>query len=119
MNKFYLIKTGAVLASLLLLVSCDPQTCGTAYITNKSSDTVEIVNIYNGSEFLAPEATQTIGPRCGRGTGVTPTSMDLMDTLRRDTILCKKDIRNDKNWMTTKISRYNYEHRFVITDQDF
>lgn len=120
MNKIYLIKAAVVLTSLLLLTSCDPETCGTAYITNKSSDTVELIRPGSEPKSLAPDQVDETGPVCGIGRGQTAYSIiSGLEKVQRDTVPCKRDIRIDTNWTTTKSSKYKYEHRFVITDQDF
>lgn len=107
--------------AVLLLASCDPQTCGTSFVINQTSDTLYIEKM-NGEldTVLAPGQIAVNGPRCGLGDGQTPYEMlGDIDKLRKDTVLCKKDIRDNKNWTTTQPGKYDYEHRFVVTDNDF
>ena len=109
-----------LLASILALTSCDPQTCGTAYIVNQASDTLFIEQPGREATAIAPAARWESGPVCGLGAGQTPASMLLSITrLSKRGVACKKELGNDHNWTTTQTDKYDFEHRFTVTDADF
>lgn len=110
-----------LLTGVLLLASCDPQTCGLYLIENQSTGVVVVNRGTIDPVTLAPGGREQIGPVCRLGdAALSPTSVVTSESkLMRDTVLCKKDIREERNWTTTKQGKYDYEHRFTVTDADF
>lgn len=104
-------------------LSCDPQTCGTDFIENHSSDTVflyradsvtvDTVLAGRGIEF-AP-----VCGCCGAPGGQEPEHSYQYLYVRNADTVCKKDIRNPEDWNSAKTERLKWEHRFTITDADF
>jgi hypothetical protein len=112
-----------VIILTVVFCSCDPQTCGTDFIENHSSDTVflyradsvtvDTVLAGRGIEF-AP-----VCGCCGVPGGQQPEHSYQYLYVRNTDTVCKKDIRNPEDWISAKIERLKWEHRFTITDADF
>jgi hypothetical protein len=120
------MKTVLKLATFCLalpFLSCDPETCGTDFIENHSSDTVflyradsvtvDTVLAGRGIEF-AP-----ICGCCGAPGGQQPEHSYQYLYVRNVDTVCKKDIKDYRNWNSAKTERLKWEHRFTITDADF
>lgn len=103
----------------IALTSCDPQTCGAGFIENNTSGNVYLQVDSLQTDTLAAGSTLTIGPMCGLGDGQTPTSMNYYRSVYNDDTLCKKDIRQDSEWITLHPEKYKWEHHFPIKDADF
>jgi hypothetical protein len=114
-----LLKTTIAIIVTLIFSSCDPQTCGTAYIENQSSENVYLEVDSNNVDTLSAGQVKTIGPICGLAQGQTPSVMVFYKSIRNNDTLCRKDINRDTNWSTIKIGKYKWEHRFTINDSDF
>ncbi|KAA5537108.1 hypothetical protein F0919_05390 [Taibaiella lutea] len=112
-------KTTFAIISALIFSSCDPQTCGTAYIENQSSGDIYLEVDSNRVDTLSAGQVKTIGPVCGLAQGQTPSAMVLYNSVKNDDTFCRKDIRWDSNWSTIQVEKYKWEHRFTINDSDF
>lgn len=117
--KLLLIKA-AGLAGIILLTSCDPQTCGTIYLANEASDTVILERNGGESIVVGPSQVKEIHKECGLARGSEPGAMASgLEAPVKNGAACKKDIRDGRNWTTTKSGKYQFEHRFGVNDNDF
>lgn len=114
-----LLKTTFGLIAALAFSSCDPETCGTAYIKNQSSEKVYLVVDSSSVDTLNAGQTKTIGPVCGLAQGQTPSKMISYRMVRNDYTFCRKDITWDSNWSSIRLKKYEWEHQFTISDSDF
>jgi hypothetical protein len=120
MDYFCHIRAGVALAALVLLISCDPQTCGTAYIANAASDTVVLERRGGNPVLLAPEQVHQLGPDCGLARGSSPENMIFgAGPLSKSGVTCKKDVEDSRNWTTTQTAKYEFVHHFEVKDSDF
>lgn len=120
MNHFSVIKAGAALAALVLLASCDPDTCGFASVVNKSGNTIRVHKKGAEAVTLAPDQVMEGNYICGVGMGQEPGQLiSDLDKVSRDTTWCTRNIQDARNWTTTKAGKFKFEHRFVVSKNDF
>lgn len=117
------MKTALKLATFFLaipFISCDPQTCGTDFIENHTSqtlyflrtDSVTVDTFFSGRGL-------TFEPQCGLGVGSSPRHGYNYIAIRNADTVCKKDIRDYRNWNSVKIGKNNWEYHFSVMDADF
>lgn len=109
---------------IALFASCDPKTEATYYLENNSSGTIYFyIPARDRTDTILAGNKVAIATLSGLGSkgSVVSDAYYLFDSARifNDTATCTLDLKNDHNWTSVQIKRWEYVHHFVVRDKDF
>jgi hypothetical protein len=114
------ITIAVAICGLLFLASCDPQTCGTDFIENNSTDSIYLYHVDSVTvDKLAAGQVKSFEPVCGLGIGQSPVHASDYICVRSGDTISKRDIRDEQLWNSVKTSKYKWQYHFKVTDADF
>jgi hypothetical protein len=109
---------------MALFASCDPKTEATYYLENNSSGTIYFyIPARDRTDTILAGKKVAIATLSGLGSNgsVVSDAYYLFDSARiyNDTATCTLDLKNDHNWTSEQIKRWEFVHHFVIRNKDF
>jgi hypothetical protein len=113
-----------LLSLVTLFASCDPQTEATYYLENNSSGTIYYYSPSSDkTDTVLSGKKVVIGNLSGVGSNGSKVSdaYYLFDSARiyNDTATCTLQLKNDNNWVSEQIKKWEFVHHFVVRDKDF